>query len=193
MPEAVTPETAVRLYLLWVEDPANLVDEANVKNAEAAVERAGDPIERLHALADLEHAREADGDEVTKRFIEHAKGYADSQGLPTSVFRQMGVADDVLAEAGFDVRRRRAGRRSSGGSSGRTRAARVPLEQIIAAVNRLPKQFTLTELGEKAGGGSPATLRKAVEELIRQNKVRKVGPMEKYTGRGRAPTVYELL
>lgn len=192
MPESVSPEAAVRLFLLWLEDPSNLVDEANVKKAEGAVERAKDPIERLHALADLEHAREADGDEVTKNFIAQAKAYADSEGLPASVFRQMGVPDDVLAEAGFDVQRRRGGRRSTGTAT-RTRAARVPLEQITAAVNRLPKRFTLTELGEKAGGGSPATLRKAVDDLIEKRKVKKVGPMENYHGRGRAPTVYELV
>jgi hypothetical protein len=192
MPETVIPEAAVRLYLLWLEDPSNLVDEANVKKAEAAVERAKDPIERLHALADLEHARQADGDAVTKSFVAQAKAWADSEDIPVSAFREMGVPDDVLAEAGFAMQRPRRGRRVQSSGSSRSRAPRVPIEQITAAVNRLPKQFTLSDLGEKAGGGSPATLRKAVDDLISQKKVKKVGPMENYKGRGRAPTVYEL-
>lgn len=192
MPESATPEAAVRLYLLWLEDPANLVDETNVKRAQAAVEKAKDPIERVRALADLEHARLADGDAATKDFVKQAKAWADGERIPGSVFREMGVPDDVLHEAGFDVRQRR-GRRAQSGSGSRTRAPRVSLEHITAAVNRLPKQFTLSDLGDKAGGGSPATLRKAVDDLIAQKKVKKVGPMENYKGRGRAPTVYELV
>lgn len=192
MPENVTPEGAVRLYLIYLDDPAKLVDQATVKKAEAAVERAKDPLERLHALADLEHARQADGDQVRQDFVTYAKAYADEQSLPVGAFREMGVPTDVLAEAGFSVvAAGRRGRTMAGPS--RSRAPRVPLEQIKATLSRLPKRFTLADLGQAAGGGSTATLRKAVDELIAEGKVAKIGPMEDYSGRGRAPTVYEAM
>lgn len=197
MPETITPEAAVRLYLLWLEDPAKLVDEVSVRRAETAVENAKDPLDRLHALADLEHARQADGDQVQLDFVAHAKGYAEEQSIPVSAFEEMGVPRDVLGEAGFEVARRGGrGRGRSGAStarsSGRQRAQRVPLEDIKAVVtSQMSKRFTLSELGEKAGG-SPATLRKAVDDLIEAGKVKKIGPQEGYSGRGRAPTVYEL-
>lgn len=181
----------MRLYLLYLDDPSKLVDQTAVKKAEAAVEKAKDPLERLHALADLEHAKQADGDQLREDFIGLAKSYANEQSIPLSAFREMGVPADVLAEAGFAVRGpARRGQTAAGAS--RSRAPRVPLEQIKAAASRLPKRFTLADLGQGAGGGSSATIRKAADELIAEGKVTKLGPMEDYSGRGRAPTVYEL-
>ncbi len=194
MPETKTSEGAVRSYLLYLDDPSKLIDQKAVDKAEAAAAKASDPMARLRALADLDHAREADGEQLREAFVAHAKAYADEHRIPASAFREMGVPADVLAEAGFDVGRTRRptsrGRTAAGGP--RRRAPRVPLEQIKAATGRLSKRFTLSELGQKAGGGSPATLRKAVDELIAEGRVTKVGPMENYSGRGRAPTVYEL-
>lgn len=189
MPSNPSPEAAVRLYLMYLEDPAKLVDQSALDKAEAEVEKAKDPIDKLHALADLEHARRADGDQLRADFITQARAYADGEGIPASAFQQLGVADDDLREAGFDIGRTRA--RSRRQSSG-PRAARVPLEQMKIAAHSLPKRFTLSDLADKAGGGSPATLRKAVDELIADGKAARIGPKEDYSGRGRAPTVYEL-
>lgn len=189
-----TPEDAVRSYLLYLEDPSKLVDQSAVTKAEAAVAKASEPMVRLKALADLEHAREADGEQLRDDFVAHAKAYADEQQIPASAFREIGVPADVLAEAGFGGgRTRRSGSRGrTAAGAPRVRAPRVPLEQIKAATGRVAKRFTLSELGDAAGGGSPATLRKAVDELIADGKAAKIGPKEDYSGRGRAPTVYEL-
>ncbi len=189
MPEKNKPEDAVRLYLTFLDDPTKLVDEAAVKRAEAAANNAKDTLARLHALAGLKRAREADGEQLRQDFILHAKRYADDEGIPVSAFREMGVPNDVLAEAGFEGVPRR-GQVATG--TPRQRAPRMPLEQIKAALHRLPKHFTLSELAEKAGGGSPATLRKAVDELIAEGNVARVGPKTDYSGRGRAPIVYEV-
>ena len=56
----------------------------------------------------------------------------------------------------------------------------------------MPRQFTLAQLAGKAGGGSPVTVRKAVDELIAEGFVAKLGPDANHTGPGRAPTIYEL-
>ena len=79
---ATNPEEAVRRYLLHLEDPSKLVDEAKVAAAQAAVEQAKDPLERLKALADLEHARQPDTSEVERDFVANAKAYADSESIP---------------------------------------------------------------------------------------------------------------
>ncbi|MGI8939265.1 MAG: hypothetical protein ACR2JF_13840 [Iamia sp.] len=193
MAPPTTPEAAVRRYLLWLEDPASLVDEEAVARAEAAVAAAGDPLARLHALADLEHAREADADAVTEDFVSQAKAYSDAESIPVAAFRSAGVPDDVLRKAGFDVGRK--GRRSSSrsGGGGRSRAPQVSIEELKAATLRLPKQFTLADVATEAGGGSPQTVRKAVDEMISAGKARNLGPKQDHHGRGRAPTLYELV
>ena len=70
--------------------------------------------------------------------------------------------------------------------------ARLPSATIKAAAVQMPKQFTLGQVAEKAGG-SPVTVRKAVDELIAEGKVAKLGPATDHQGPGRAPTVYELV
>ncbi len=187
-----TPEAAVRRYLEFLDDPSSLVDADAVAKAEAAVAGAGDPMARLHALADLEHAKAADAAGVTTDFVAQAKAYADSQSIPVSAFRAAGVADDVLRQAGFEVggRKGRGAARPAGGAG--TRAPKVSIEELKAATLRMPRQFTLAELADAAGGGSPQTVRKAVEELIAAGKARSLGPKTDHHGRGRAPTLYEL-
>ena len=186
---AATPESAVRRYLDWLQDPSSAVDQASVERAESAVATAGDQLAKLHALADLDHARQADGDRITEDFVTHARAYADAESIPVAAFQTLGVPPALLSRAGFPVGRR-SGRRSSG--QGRSRAPQVPIEQLKSAALGLPKQFTLADVRDRAGGGSPATVRKAVEELVEEGKAARLGPKENHTGRGRAPIVYEL-
>ncbi len=190
----VSPDTAVRRYLEWLDDPSSLVDADAVARAEAAVAAAGDPMARLHALADLEHAREADSDAATEDFVAHAKAYAEAESIPVAAFRASGVPDELLRRAGFEVGRR--GRRASGGSrrrgGGGSRAPMVSIEELKAATLRLPKQFTLSDVANEAGGGSPQTVRKAVDEMVAERKARNLGPKQDHHGRGRAPHLYEL-
>lgn len=191
MPES-SAESAVRLYLQWLQDPASVVDQGAVQRAEAEVSRAGDPLAKLHALADLDHARQADGERITADFVSQAKAYADSESIPVSAFQQVGVPADVLVKAGLQAARRGGPRRTSASGGSRQRAPQVSSDQIKAAALSLPKQFTLADVTDRAGGGSPATVRKAVEDLVREGRAARLGPKENHSGRGRAPIVYEL-
>lgn len=188
MTSSTDAERAVRQYLLWLEDPSNLIDAAAVKKASTAVEKAKDPLDKLLAIAELERVQHADAENLVADFIANAKGYAAAQGIPVAAFRQMGVATDILVEAGLEEGRR--GRRSAGPRTPGGRAPKVPVERLQVAALQLPGQFTLADVADKAGGGSPATVRKAVEALVETGKVEKLGPMPGYSGRGRAPTVY---
>ncbi|MCU1372105.1 MAG: hypothetical protein JWO77_3299 [Ilumatobacteraceae bacterium] len=192
-----SPENAVRRYLAWIEDPGSAVDQDAVEAADAAFASATDPIAKLHAAAARERAASADVSAIEHDFVVHAKAYADAEQIPASAFEALGVGADVLKQAGFAVvggRNRRSGGSSPAPirSSGAPRAAQVPMATIKAVAVQMPKQFTLGQLADRAGGGSPVTVRKAVDELIAEGRAAKLGPAPDHQGPGRAPTLYEL-
>jgi hypothetical protein len=191
--DPIDAEGAVRLYLLYLEDPSKLRDETEIQRKTQAVLDAKDPIDKLKALADLERVAKVDEEPLRKGFIEHAKAWSEPQGIPVSAFRELQVPDDVLREAGFDVpvaqRRRRGGGAPGSGSDGRQRAKAVPVEDIKAYVLEQTGTFVLADVMSGVGG-SPATVRKAVDELVESGQVERLGPVPDYQGRGRAPIQY---
>jgi hypothetical protein len=96
------------------------------------------------------------------------------------------VPNDVLRAAGFEVP---AGRRGRSASGGRQRAKAVSIEEIKTYVLAQHGTFVLADITSGVGG-SQATVRKALDELIDTGHVTKLGPLPGYTGRGRAPTQY---
>jgi hypothetical protein len=196
---STSAEQAVRRYLAWIEDPDSAVDQDALEAAEAAFASATDPIAKLHAAAAREKAASADVSAIEHDFVVHAKAYADAEQIPASAFEALGVGVDVLKQAGFAVASPTRGRRPSTSSSpapirssGAPRAPQVSVSAIKAAAAQMPKQFTLAQLADKAGGGSPVTVRKAVDELIAEGRAAKLGPAPDHQGPGRAPTLYEL-
>ena len=192
-------EKAVRDYLAWVEDPSSVVDGAGVACADEAFARATDSIDKLRAAAKRDRARRGDVQALTAGFVDHAKGYADADGIPVEAFRALGVDDDVLRRAGFHVppgrgRGPAAPGRSPSGTRGvsTSRAVLLPAGRLKEVAVGLQGRFTLSQLADAAGGGSPATLRKAMEELIDEGRAAKLGPDPDHRGAGRPPTVYEL-
>jgi len=186
-------EGAVRSYLVFLDDPRQLRDETAIQRLTQAVLVADDPIDKLKALAELERAAQVDEKAVRAGFVEHARTWAEAEAVPVSAFRELGVPDDALREAGFDVpagspRRARAARGSAAGTA-RTRARAVPVDEIKAYVLGLDEPFVLTEVMSGVGG-SPATIRKAVDELVEAGRVTRLGPVPDHSGRGRAPVRY---
>jgi hypothetical protein len=57
-------------------------------------------------------------------------------------------------------------------------------------VERMPQVFTLADVAHQIGG-SPMTMRKAVDELVNSKKVVKLGPTPNWSGRGRAPLQFQ--
>jgi hypothetical protein len=194
--QPTSPEDAIRSYLLYLDDPAKLRDEGEVQARTVAVLKADDPIEKLKALAALEKASAIDEKALRERFIEHAGAWAADNGISVRAFRELNVPDDVLVAAGFEMPAQRARRPGPGGpgpareSSGRRPA--VSTIDIKEAVLTFAEPFTLNEVMAKVGG-SPMTVRKAVEDLIADGKVEKQGPVPGYSGRGRAPIQYALV
>jgi hypothetical protein len=185
-----TSEAAVRNYLLYLEDPDKLIDHELIATLKTKAAEAADPIERLMAFAELERAQRADDSKYRLDFILHAKNWAMHNNVSVSAFRQLGVKDDVLRSAGL-----------LGGELGRGRKQRrdapaprrsVSVATIQSHVRSLRGRFTLMDLYSTVGG-SPMTVRKAVQELIAEGTIKRVGPATDWTGRGRAPVVYEVL
>lgn len=193
MSDATNPEAAVRLYLTYLSDPSALVDQAELDRVRAAYDAEGDVIAKLRLAAELDRLQAPDPAAVVKRFVANAKVFADQEGIPAAAFLELGVPADVLTEAGFDVpTRRRPAVPKAPRASRATGAPRVTSEQVRAAALAMPRHFTLNDVATKAGGGSPATIRKVVDELVESGRVAKLGPVPGWSGPGRPPTQYEL-
>ncbi|MEZ5234211.1 MAG: hypothetical protein R2749_16115 [Acidimicrobiales bacterium] len=176
------------MYLQYLADPTKLVDQASVKKLESDVDKAKDPIDKLKAVAALERARAVDGQQHEDAFIRNARAWADAEGIPLAAFKTMGVPDAVLARAGFDDGRRRGGRSRSAAKRATTRSGRAKstsADAIREWVLATAGTFTLADV-QKGIGGSPATIKKAIDELIEADKVENLGAAAEHHGRGRA-------
>lgn len=187
----VDREGAVRLYLLYLEDPSRLRDETEIQKKTQAVLDANDPIEKLKAIAELERVANVDEGPLREGFVKNARAWADEQHVPLRAFQELKVPEDVLREAGFDVPASRRRGRGAASAEGRQRAKAVPVEDIKGYVLNQSGTFLLSDVMTGIGG-SPATVRKAVDELIQAGQVQKLGPVPDYHGRGRAPVQYQV-
>ena len=187
--EPASAEQAVRQYLSWLSNPDLLRDEARISDLRAKADGETDPIAKLKILTELERASAVDAEGVKLAFIQHAKSWADANDVSAGAFRMLGVDEVMLAAAGLVAGRRRRIRRVD--ATGR-RAANVSATVIKERVATLSEPFTLSDLMNDVGG-SPATVRKAVDELIAEGSVERLGPMTHHAARGRAPIQYRRI
>jgi len=191
MPKTTTdktkPEDAVRNYMLYLDDPRQLIDADEVEKATKDVAGAIDPIDKLKAFAALDAATNMDEAPLREGFVAHAKAWSEEAGVPWKAFTDLKVPPEVLRAAGFDIT---VSRPKLGGAA-RLRAKAVPVEAVKAHVLTLTKPFQLAEVIE-AIGSSQATVRGALDELVASGQVEKLGPTPDYTGRGRAPHLYQV-
>lgn len=183
-------DDAIRLYLMFLEDPTSLRDEAEIKKREAAVEGTKDPVDKLLAIAHLERAQNVDGSEFRDAFIRDAKPWADENGVTVSAFVKMGVPIEDLRSARFDVGRRKSGTaRGAAAASSPTGRTRVSVETVQESALGMTEAFTLAALRDRTGA-SLGTIRKVVGELVESGQLGDLGPDPDHDGRGRAPTLY---
>ncbi len=179
------------MYLQYLADPSSLVDANSVRTLEGAVQDATDPVEKLKAIAALERASTQDGSEYEAAFIREAKAWADSEGIPGSAFRSMGVPGDVLTRAGFGGGRRTKSSRTGGTSrAGRAKSTNIGIIQAWVLASDSP--FTSADV-QRSVGGSAATIKKAIDALTDAGEVENLGPVTDHSARGRAPFHYQRL
>jgi len=192
-PTPAPEEIAVRDYLVWITDPSKLIDEALVAQLEAQVATATDPLDKLKAISRLEQARAVDGERFKLNFIKYAKQWADDNQITVSAFQELGVDDTILRAAGIGLSTNggRERRPATTARSSTTTIRSVSTGQIKAEVSAWVGEFTLADVVTKVGG-SPMTVRKAVDDLVEAGVVHRLGPLQDHTGRGRAPIVYRV-
>lgn len=190
------PETAIRTYLLWLEDPATLVDHDRIAALTMTLDGERDPIEKLRLLAELDRVGETDAERLRSAFVRHAKSWADANRVGMKAFRQLGVSDIALAEAGFDLgfgTKRTKGKlplvRSKATQATRTDGGANAMK-LREHVRQRTGTFTLTDVLAAVGLGSVATARNVVEGLVANGEVERLGPVKNHHKKGRAPMEY---
>jgi hypothetical protein len=186
----LSPEDHVRLYLQYLEDPDSLRDEAAIAKAEAAVDRAKDPIAKVKAITALERAQAVDPESYRHGFVTNVKAWVEIADVTATSLLQVGVPEEDLVEAGLlvaePIRRRGRGRVATTKPT-RSRAARLTLDEVVIHLPK--KEFRLTELAESIDR-EPATTRNYLNKLIDQGIIAEVGDDPRHSGKGKAPKLY---
>jgi len=186
---AVDPEGAVRLYLMFLQDPESLVDAQSIKKLEAELERAQDPIDRLRAYTAVQRAKVSDDTTYKYDFIKYAKRWADSEGIPVEAFRHAGVEDDVLKAAGIIPTGKRGRGRAISEPSG-SRRSRTSPEHLEEGILALDGPFSVRDIIDSVGS-STVTVKAALDRLEATGKIKPAG--ERSSRRGRAAKVWEVV
>ena len=184
-----TAESAIRNFLLFLDDPRKLIDHELIEQLRGKAQQANDPIERLKIYAELERAEHSDDSRYKLDFILHAKSWAETNNVGPAAFRQLGVKEDVLRSAGLVADDGRRGRKPRKSETLSVRTS-VSAETIKSHVRSLHGQFTLADV-QSSVGGSPMTIRKGVQALVTDGTIIRLGAMPDWSGRGRAPIVFE--
>lgn len=196
-PAVSEDEAAVRRYLTWMTDPASLRDEDRIAELERKIAEASDPIEKIHLASDLHRARQVDGTTLRREFVAAARRWAEANGIVPEAFLELGVPAEDLRHAGFDVatvpvRRSEVGTVDRPGRAPVRRAARTSVEDIRAGARSFDGPFTIADLRDRVGG-SPATVRKALEGMVAAGEVENLGAADDWPGPGRPPHRYRAV
>lgn len=203
MPDHDAAEEAIRRYLLWLNDPGSIVDVEAIEEAERVAKQTSDVIEKLKALSRVENMRLGDSRAVKQAFLDHARAWGDEHEISAASWIRLGVPPEVLREAGITADRS-AGRPSAGAAAARsssrppanrtagTRRESVSINQIVSHVQTMTGPFVLTDIADQVGG-SPMTIRKAVDQLVAAGTVERLGSDPQHNGRGRAPIRYRFV
>jgi hypothetical protein len=179
-------EEAVRTYLTALKDPTALRNDDQIAKLERDLQQSNDQVKRVIIRQRLIEAQTPSVEQYEAAFVEHAKAWAEQEGVTADAFTSEGVPPAVLRRAGFQVRAGRGRSRPSGRRSG-ARRSRVTADQVRKAIPR--GSFTIKQLEERTGA-STAVVRKVVHEEVEAGRVKEVGRDADHSGPGRAPVVY---
>jgi hypothetical protein len=181
-------ELAVKEYLETIGKPKARGRQARPKaDFEAATQGISDPLAKLAAIK-AERERVANivvGDSAEEGFVKYGKVWAKIHDYGREDFAALGVSRRVL-DAVF------------GGGTPKVRvvttgrAPRVSTKDLSDAITAKPPGTWLTVSAlMREVGGSPATIRKVLDELATEGTVTDPIDDPKHSGKGRAPKVWE--
>ena len=182
-------ELAVKTYLATIGKPKPRGRQARPKpDFEAATKGLTDPLAKLAAIkAERERVANAVvGNPAEDAFIQYGKTWARIHDYTRDDFAALGVSRRVL-DATFG------GPGSTAKAPTTTaRAARVNPRDIADAVEAKPAGTWVTVAGlMREVGGSPATVRKVLDELSASGTLTMPIDDPKHAAKGRAPKVWE--
>ncbi|MBK5222078.1 MAG: hypothetical protein JJE52_04220 [Acidimicrobiia bacterium] len=183
-------EDAVRRYLTWIDDPSSLRDEDHITELQSRIDAARDPIDKIHLASELHWAKKVDGTHLRRDFLAVARRWAEANRIVPEAFMEMGVPTEDLRQAGFAVDTRPRRKSETGTVAPSTpRAERVGVERIREGAMSFDAAFTIADLRDRVGG-SPGTVRKALEAMVAEGRVENLGPDANWPGPGRPPNRY---
>lgn len=184
-------EVAVKEYLANLDQPRPRGRQARPKpDFETATQGISDPLEKLAAIK-AERERVANivvGDSAEEGFVKYGKTWAKIHDYSREDFAALGISRRVLDAVfgGPTLRAHAPSRRTS------TRAPRVSTKDLADAITAKPAGTWLTVSGlMREVGGSPATVRKVLDELAATGSLTDPILDPKHSGRGPAPKVWE--
>jgi hypothetical protein len=185
-------EVAVKAYLATLGKPKPRGRQARPKpDFEAATKGITDPLAKLAAIkAERERVANAVvGNPTEEAFIQYGRTWARIHDYTREDFAALGVPKRVL-DATFGAGR--GGGVASKAPVARVRAPRVDPQDLADAVTAKPAGAWVTVAGvTREAGGSPATVRKVLDQLSAAGTLTRAFDDPKHTGKGRAPKVWE--
>jgi hypothetical protein len=182
-------EIAVKAYLATVGKPKPRGRQARPKpDFETATKGISDPIAKLAAIkAERERVANAVvGNPAEDAFVRYGKTWARIHDYSREDFAVLGVPKRVL-DATFGSKGR-----EPKAPAPRARAPRVDPKAVADAITAKPAGAWLTVAGVmREVGGSPATVRKVLDDLSTAGTLTHSFADPKHNGRGRAPKVWE--
>lgn len=165
---------AVRRYLLFLEDPSSVDFSAEVEKVNAQLAEQKDPLERLRLKGELVRLQGSHEDLLRAGFVAHAHAWATREGLPLSVFDDMGIPDAVMRQAHLRFRPRRP-------FVGRDDVLRWMLDQ---------KEPFGVHAAQRDTGASHITVRRVLSDLVAAGELVDAGGNPAHQGRGRAARMF---
>ncbi|HEV7526523.1 MAG TPA: hypothetical protein VGP92_16260 [Acidimicrobiia bacterium] len=183
-------EQAVKAYLATLGNPKPRGRQARPKpDFETATKGITDPLAKLAAIK-AERERVANiviGDDAEDGFVKYGKVWAKINGYGREDFAALGVSRRVL-EAVFGA----GGSGAPRATTASKRAARVSVKDLADAIAaKAPGTWLTVNEVMREAGGSPATVRKVLDELAAAGTVTDPIDDPKHSGKGRAPKVWE--
>jgi hypothetical protein len=188
-------EQAVKEYLATSGQPKTRGRQARPKpDYEAATKGINDPIAKLEAIK-AERERVAGivlGNPTEDGFIKYAKVWAKIHDYDREDFAALGITRRVLDAAFGGGTPRARSTSTSTSTSTSSRAPRVNTKDLADAIAAKSPGTWLTVSGiMREVGGSPATVRKVLDELAAAGTVTDPIDDPKHSGKGRAAKIWE--
>lgn len=174
-----------------------VVDREAVSALKHQIRAEGDLLEKARLLSALEieeAGRVPDRSGEEEAFVAEALAWAEDAGVTAGALQALGVADDVLRKAGFEVKASSGARGTGRGrraSSGGGRSPAIPLDDVAAAARKLGSGWKLSDLAAVLQR-EPMTVRNYINKLVEQRVIADLGDDPRHGGRGRAPKIYGM-